>query len=181
MQPELPALLFLLEQGACLLQIHPLEEVGRAGDLMADRAPDAIEASFAAISAVGLREAVGDRITVQLYFADADALRDHPGRVFAAECAIDDAQPLSDLVSPLVIEPDGTVVPIVHGFPRRYALGNLHDASLCELSRRWRRHGLPDFLALSRSTFKAVTEPVESPVINWYEKLRRRALLVGKH
>ena len=38
MQPELPALLFLLEQGARLLQIHPLEEVGRAGDLMADLA-----------------------------------------------------------------------------------------------------------------------------------------------
>ena len=65
---------FALEQGASLLQIHPLEEVGRASDLMANRAPDAVEAAFAALATVGLREAVGDRIKVQLDFADADSL-----------------------------------------------------------------------------------------------------------
>jgi hypothetical protein len=94
---------------------------------------------------------------------------------------VDDTQPLAAFVSPLVIEPDGTVVPILHGFPRRYALGNLYDAPLHVLSGRWRQDGLADFLALSRSTFKAVTAPDQSPVVNWYDKLRRRALAMGEH
>ena len=45
---------------------------------------------------------------------------------------------LADLVSPLVIEADGTVVPLAHGFARGHAIGNLGAGGLSALADRFR-------------------------------------------
>ena len=168
---------FALEQGASLLQIHPLEEVGRAFDRLVDRAPT-LEAAFAAIATARLREVIGDRIKVQLDFADAEA------------CATSPCPSLPKLVRWTTRSRWRRWCTAGHRtgwyrgpdparFPAEIRLGNLNDAPIRELSERRRRKGLADFLALSRSTFDAVTAPAEAPVVNWYDKLRRRALLIG--
>jgi hypothetical protein len=48
-----------------------------------------------------------------------------------------EARYLGEIVSPLVIEDDGTVTPLRCGFPRRFAFGNLHHEGLAQMTERW--------------------------------------------
>jgi hypothetical protein len=57
---------------------------------------------------------------------------------------------LGELISPLVVEEDQTVVPFRRGFPRSFALGNLCDAALDEMAEKWVRSCAFDFCELYR-------------------------------
>jgi MoaA/NifB/PqqE/SkfB family radical SAM enzyme len=168
---------FALEQGAKLLQIHPLEEAGRARQLLAGQRPDGVESAYAFLEARRIQELAGDRLLVHLDLAHRTLLASEPGRVFADDGSQGNGigRPLAEFVSPLIIEADGTVVPIEYGFPRPYALGNLTEAPLRELGPRWltERHG--DFRRLSRNVFEEVTAPTDLPFTNWYELMAERA------
>ncbi len=158
---------FAADQGARLLQIHPLEEVGRAQTLLAGERPDALESSFAFLEATRIRELYDDRLVVQLDLVHGDLLRAQPERGYADSTR--DASNLSDLVSPLVIEANGMVVPLQYGFAPAFALGSLFDASLGELAARWRREHATEFHQLCRQAFEDVTAPTDLPFANWYE------------
>ncbi|HEX5706615.1 MAG TPA: radical SAM protein [Pyrinomonadaceae bacterium] len=168
---------FAIEQGARLLQVHPLDNVGRAREEMPGEGPDEIESAFAFMEVARLQEELGERIYVHLDLIDREYLREHPERVFADEPAADSASlPFSEIVSPLVIEPDGMVVPIQHGFAREFALGSLHAAPLSELMASWRASRLGPFRELCRRVFRETTTPSELPFFNWYETLTRTAV-----
>jgi MoaA/NifB/PqqE/SkfB family radical SAM enzyme len=168
---------FAVEQGARLLQIHPLEDVGRARAKLPGERPDEIESAYAVIEAFRLKEEIGDRIYVQVDLIHRESMEAEPSRVFADDLpATTDDLPFAELVSPLVIEPDGAAVPIEYGFARQFALGNLHDATLAELMKRWRTDRLQDFRALCRRVYQATTKPAELPYFNWYETLCEMAV-----
>lgn len=44
---------------------------------------------------------------------------------------------LGEIVSPLVVESDGTVAPLRHGFARRFVFGNLRQEALPAMAERW--------------------------------------------
>jgi Fe-coproporphyrin III synthase len=161
---------FAIEQGAGLLQIHPLEEVGRASQVLQGHRPDGREAAFGYLEAVRLQAAAGDRLAIQIDFADRDLLRPDPGRVHAGECVLSEPDRLlSDLVNPLVIEQDGEIVPIQYGFGRRYSVGNLYNGRLADHGAVWRKETLPAFRGLCRGVFEAVVDSEDLPIFNWYE------------
>jgi len=166
---------FALEQSASLLHIHPLEEVGRAQTLLTGARPDGIESSYAALEVARLQSIAGDRLHIHFDFAHRASLHAQPERAYAgAPVADPGASPLADLVSPLVIEPDGTVVPLQFGFPRAYALGNLRETSLHDLGVRWRRETHRRFRDLCHRAFSAaITDTL--PLLNWYETISRLA------
>lgn len=167
---------FALEQGAKLLQVHPLEEVGRASMNLAGSTPDKIELAYAYLEVQRIRAMVQDRLYVQLDLASQNFLRAHPDLVYA-DTALSEKTgcALADLVSPLVIEPDGMVVPLQHGFSRAFALGNLHEASLRMLALTWRREQYHAFQALCQRVFQKVTAPAALPFANWYEVIGQEA------
>lgn len=163
---------FAVEQGARLLQIHPLEPSGRAAETIADATPDGTEAAWAFVLASRLQEALGDRLHVQLDLVSRRGMAAQP-ETFFADAAAAAGAPLSELVRPLVIEADGTVVPLEHGFTRGLALGNLHAAPLRELAPRWIAERYPEFRRLCRRAFEAATGQVDSPIANWSEALQQ--------
>lgn len=165
---------FAQEQGARLLQVHPLENVGRARARLPGGRPDEVESMFAQLEAVRLREQAGDRISIQVDIGDSRQIRSSPERVFAGD-GPDPESDLSQLVSPLVVETDGTVVPLQHGFARSFALGNLHDASLRRLAEGWRERGLPEFRSLCDRVFTELTDSTHPRFVNWYEAVGERA------
>ena len=167
---------FAVEQGAGLLQIHPLEEVGRARDELPGLEPDDVGSAFAWLAAIDVRRRYAGRIAVQVDLVDAKLLRSQPESVFAGAVAAATA-PLAELVSPLVIEADGSVVPLQYGFPQEYALGNLNEAPLRSLAERWRCERHDAFRAVCRRTFDELTAPVDLPIFNWYQEVARRAQL----
>jgi MoaA/NifB/PqqE/SkfB family radical SAM enzyme len=166
---------FALEQSASLLHIHPLEEAGRAQALLTGARPDGIESSYAALEVARLQTVAGDRLHIHLDFAHRASLHAQPERVYASDPIADPgASPLADLVSPLVIEPDGTVVPLQFGFSRAFALGNLRDASLHDLGARWSRETHGSFRDLCKRAYSAAIDDA-SPLLNWYETMSRLA------
>ena len=167
---------FAVNQGARLLQIHPLEIVGRAREVLPRFGPDEVERAYSVLETARIRSIIGDRLRVQLDLVDTRRLRDEPDRVFAGNASMDvTACRLGEVVAPLVIEADGTVVPIQHGFARAYALGNLHDAPLGELAVSWKRDRYHRFRELCRQVFKEITVPSDLPFANWYEVLGHHA------
>lgn len=163
---------FALEQEAKLLQIHPLEETGFAtGNLPEDR-PDRVESAYAYLMCETLREQLKDKLYIQLDFANRQALAAYPDMVYAGDTLPAGEASLADCLDSLVIEPDGSVMPLQYGFSRHYSLGNLHTSSFKQLAEDWREDRMADFYALCRSVHQKVTAPGNPMVFNWDEALR---------
>jgi MoaA/NifB/PqqE/SkfB family radical SAM enzyme len=165
---------FAREEGAGLLQVHPLEGVGRARTQLPGSEPDETESLFAHLEAVRLREESAEDLAIQVDIADVRHLVAEPERVFAGEAPSEQGG-LAQLISPLVVETDGTVTPLQYGFARRYSLGRLQDAPLCRMARSWRGRGLGEFRALCRDVHAELTAPGAPRFANWYEVVGRRA------
>jgi MoaA/NifB/PqqE/SkfB family radical SAM enzyme len=166
---------FAVEQGAKLFQIHPLEEVGRAADVLPGARPDEIELAFAYLEAERLRAQYGKQLFVQLDIFHREVLKQHP-EWFYAEEHWPVPQSLAVCVSPLVIEVDGTAVPLGYGFGRPYAVGNLLEQPLGDLARRWMRDGYGRFRDLCRRVYAEACQTSELPFLNWYELIGLRSL-----
>jgi hypothetical protein len=137
--------------------------------------PDEVELSYAVLAAARIRELVSDQMQVQLDVAGRDTIVDEPARAFAGDQWPDPTRPFAELMSSLIVEPDGTVVPIEYAFGRELALGNLIDARLPEMAARWRLEKLPAFRELCRSVQQAATVPTQPAVINWYGRIAQAA------
>jgi MoaA/NifB/PqqE/SkfB family radical SAM enzyme len=164
---------FAFQQEARLFQIHPLEEVGRAAQELAGAHPDELEAAYAYLEVERIRRQYAGRMTVQFDLIHARVLRDHPERFFDTGEAAHRA--LGELVSPLVIEADGRIVPFGYGFARSYALGSLQETTLLEIAARWRTTGYCELQTLCHETFVDASQERELPILNWWEKLGQRA------
>ena len=165
---------FAVEQGARLLQIHPLEEVGRASQLLAGSRPDAVESAFAYLVAERLRQTYGERLFVQLDIFHRELVKRFPGRFYADDAWPQDAL-LADLVTPLVVEADGRVVPLGYGFGPRFALGSITDERLKKLAEDWIRQRYAEFRKLCREVYAQACAPAELPFLNWYEMMGARS------
>ena len=157
---------YAVEQGASALQIHPIEPAGRAAGLRRDQAPH--ETALKAYLVAGrLRQIWEDRIQIDVDVADLLPFARDPAAPPACATVVA-ADDLSAVVSPLVIEPSGDVVPLRYGFARAFALGNLLDAPLGELARVWLAGRARSFVALSREALAAAARD-ECPFGNPYE------------
>jgi len=167
---------FAQAQGAQLLQVHPLEVVGRAEESLGDAAPDDHELAVAFVETVRLQAEAGDGIVIHFDLLDRDFLAENPAAFFATPRAADAAsRPFADAISPLILEADGTLVPLGYGFPRPFALGNLRDAPWSELISGWRATREVEFRHVCQGIWEEAREPAEWPFINWYSEVRRRA------
>jgi len=164
---------FAVEQGAKLFQIHPLEEVGRAADKLTGARPDEVESAYAYLEAERIRQKYGDQLFVQLDITHRDLMARHPERFYGAQ---DAAPRLADCVTPLVVEADGTVVPLGYGFGRQYALGSLLNEGFRDLAARWRATVYPQFRELCRRAYDLACQPSELPFLNWYELIGGQSL-----
>jgi len=98
-----------------------------------------------------------------------------PSRVFAADSPVGDFVPFAHLVSPLIIEADGTTVPLQYGFARQYSLGNINEARLFTLASQWRQKQYPAFHRLCQRVFRQLTKPKRVAMLNWYEQISTAA------
>lgn len=161
---------FAIEEGARLLQIRPLEETGRAAAVLRGLRPGEIAVHAARLAVTRLRARVGTSIEVRLGVADRDLSGEPRLREWIETATDGEAVRLADLVSPLVIEADGLVVPLRHGFSRCHALGNLHEAPLRALAADWRKNGGHARFRIERETgLRAVVADADGlPAFDWF-------------
>ncbi len=164
---------FAVQHGAKLFQIHPLEEVGR-GTRLAGSRPDEIESAYAYLEAERLRRKYEGKLFVQLDIFHRDLVAQNPRRFYADE-QTDQPATLAECVTPLVIEADGTVVPIGYGFARQFAIGSLCEERLRDLAGRWIRSGYPRFRDLCNRVYGEACQPSPLPFLNWHELVELRS------
>jgi MoaA/NifB/PqqE/SkfB family radical SAM enzyme len=166
---------FALDQGARLVQVHPLDEVGYAAEQMAGAAPDEIETAYAWLLGRRMQQQLEGRLAIQVDLVSSEVLKANPALGYAAIDAAAAELPFAELVSPLVIEADATVVPLQYGFPREYALGNLEHAGLESLIADWRAQRQQAFYELCARAHVHVTQAVRPRFLSWYDAVARFA------
>ena len=158
-------------EGASLLQVHPLEGVGRAREYSLDP-PDELELAYGFLEVARLQTLYRNRLVLQYDVADRVLIESEPCRAFAIpppDSVPGEDVALSRLVSPLVVQDDGWVVPVQYGFSRAYAIGHISCGSLQDQAARWKSERYLDFLALSRRVWTALRPaPAHLPFTNWY-------------
>lgn len=155
---------FAVRHGAALLQVHPLEAAGRAASELPHDRPDAVELQWALVEVTRLRELHGERLALHL-----DALP----AVRAAGQLPARGGGFAETVHPLVIEADGTVVPLTHGFDRRWQLGSVLEAPLGCLIEAFAPR-LPAFRAELLAP-AAQAAAGGAPLVNWHEVVAAQA------
>jgi|SoiMethySBSTD1v2_1073268.scaffolds.fasta_scaffold224568_2 MoaA/NifB/PqqE/SkfB family radical SAM enzyme len=169
---------YAAEQGAGLLQIHPLEETGRAEEALARNAPDDLELAHAFVAVSKLLKQYRDRMLIQFDVVDRENLSGNRSRVFADPVWQERdfrGLPLGNLVSPIVLRPDGVLMPIQYNFADAYRIASIGAGPLAAQFPQWKEDVYPRFLALTQRVYREIMEPGFSsyPILNWYDLLAR--------
>jgi MoaA/NifB/PqqE/SkfB family radical SAM enzyme len=167
---------FAAGNGARLLQIHPLELAGHAGSQMAGDAPEDDVLGKVYVLAFALAGKYGDTMKVQLDLLYRDHLRDEPELVYAGEPEDSQDQVIpAQLLGLLVLEPDGTVVPVSYGFSRHFKLCNVKEQRLADAWPDYLVHGYTEFRALCRRVWDELCAPDAPLLSNWHEVIASRS------
>ncbi|WP_323117818.1 radical SAM protein [Burkholderia alba] len=164
---------------AGLLQIHPLELSGRAADTMPGDAPPFDVAGRAYLLAAALSGKYADRMQIQIDLLHRDTIAARPDLVYASDPAADETASPASLLKVIVLQADGTVVPVSHGFDRRYALCNVHEQRLADAWPAYRDDGYRRFTALCRQEFAAIRAGDAPLLMNWHERIVARSQAAG--
>ncbi len=152
---------YAVANGALLLQVHPLEEAGRAcSDLSGQDLPGR-QMATAWMMVEYLRELHRGKLAIHL---DSISRYQLPNA----------SSFLDDTVSPLVIEDDGEVVPLRYGFPRGFAFGSLHCRTLAEMVPAWQQCHATAFRDLYRAVQRKL-RTTDRMFVNLYEALAEEA------
>jgi hypothetical protein len=184
--------------GGVAVQVHPLEPAGRALSQMTGEVPGNRELAQAWFAALGLGVAgetsaeecsrSGDGFSSRNGFARNVML--HPDIADTRlvmrrpELVLPVLQPgtatISSVARPLVLEPDGMVVPITYGFPRRFAIGDVTRAPLAALAEQWMVNGADPFVGLVKQALDSLPARSEDwPFVNWYSHLIDTATMLS--
>jgi MoaA/NifB/PqqE/SkfB family radical SAM enzyme len=166
---------FAVEQQARLLQLHPLEMTGRAAVELATESPDDDALARCYLMAMALAAEHQGRLRVQVDLLPVAQLRRSPELVYASELeasAVAAARP-ADLLSPLVVEADGQVVPLSYGFSHRYRVGDL-DGDLAAAWPEFLENRYPALRRLCRDLWTEISRS-DRAVVNWHELIVARS------
>lgn len=168
---ELPWVVeFAVNVGARLLQIHPLDCVGNASAQLAGKAPDAIEGAHAWHLVSHFEQQLAGRLALQVDLLHSEALGQQPESFFLGDAEQSMQRPLGYQLSPLVIEPDGEVVPLQYGFARDFSLGNLHRRSVHEMAGYWSEMVAARLHSVSKRLARELAgQPGQ--FFNWYARM----------
>jgi len=148
---------FAVEQGAATLQVHPIEEYGRAQSDSSLQSLPQQEMATACLVVDCLRSIHEGKLLIQFDALHRDSLPVEPDQVARWKTDLDRGNRfLGEILSPLVIEDDGTVSPLRYGFPRTFSLGNLFQRNLAEMAREWAHRRSGAYCDLYRDVLRQV-------------------------
>jgi MoaA/NifB/PqqE/SkfB family radical SAM enzyme len=155
---------FAAEAGAGLLQLHLLEMAGRAVTDAGDLALDAETAERAYILSALIKIKYAGAMEVRIDLLHRSQLPEPCG-------GSDPVQALGILV----LEADGTIVPLAYGFDRRFAVCNIRERGLAEAWSGFAGRVYPHYLALRRRLHGELAGAAAPNVYNWFELMVDRS------
>jgi Fe-coproporphyrin III synthase len=164
--------------GASLLQIHPLEIVGRAESLMQSSYAydDVVLRAYILLMTLAMK--YQNSMPIQFDVLNRDYVKENPATVYAANYKFEDCAKnnFADLINPLIVEADGTVVPLSYGFSKDYAICNITTQRLSRAKSEYILNGnYSKFRKLCKELFTEIINSKEIILFNWYELITRRS------
>jgi hypothetical protein len=169
---------FAVAQGATLLQVHPLEEEGRAGQELQGAAPDEEELAHAFVEVARLQSLYSGKLAIQYDAADRESLAAEPSRAFAMRPTAEaESLPLGSLVAPLVLEHDGSLIPFQYGVSREYRIAEACRSDFGDQITSWKATGYPKLIDLCSRVYEHKMDPRQYryPFFNWYSAVLRES------
>lgn len=158
------------ENGAHRVQVHPLTLQGRAAIELQGARPDAVELVAALVEAARLGAELG--VAVHVDALTLDQLLNYREHVVPR-------RPVRSLVAVapvLIVEPDGSVMPMTHELHRTLQIGSLRNGRLSTLVSDWLAAGRGDMLALAcERTWTELARELRSDAVYWYDEVAARS------
>ncbi len=169
---------FAFDNGAKLLQLHPLEMQGRASEDMPGSEIDDTLAHQAYILASYLKSKYADRMIVQLDLLHREYIEAFPQivNVFDRQCAQN--HKIADVLDTIIIEETGKIIPIAYGFDSTYEIGNIYNFQNSDFE-KYSDEKLPKLKNLYTQTITNIVNNRESDIVNWNEVLVNQSVLIS--
>lgn len=169
---------FAVQQGARLLQLHPLELTGRAATHLRGEEPDDDLLTRVYLLSLALRHKYRAAMAIQFDAFHRDWLAANPELVYASDQFPDEmAADAADLLGLIVVEADGSVVPISYGFSHQYRVCALRDQTLAAAWPVYRQGGYQAFRYLCRTVLDEIINDDMLPLIDWHGLIVARSYL----
>ncbi len=166
---------FAHDNGAKLLQIHPLEQTGRATQEMAGESLTELD-QYRVFMLYNYLQAKHPDMTIQLDMLPKEYAIDWPQLIYTDDAFLaDSTAPIETGVDFLVINENGLVLPLPHGADPYWALGSIYEGiSLREMLDRFNHTRLTHYKRVVAGTLAQVTAPDFADFFNWSEWLLHR-------
>lgn len=167
---------FAVEQGARVLQLHPLGMVGAAKTGLAGAGLDGEILARTWLTALALQAEYGERLAIHVDLFNRATLANRPELVVPGDGGEEREVLLSDILNPLVVMANGELSPICHAMAPALRFGRIGSEPLSEIARRFRATTLGDLRTLCQELWQEVVADADGwPYLNWYELLETRA------
>ena len=166
--------------GVECISVQPLQQLGR-GSSIAQRklSEQQVCELFMQVSDLGYAyRSRGLRFT--LAYRARNYLEEHPCAAYVcngAKCH----RGVTKEIKTLIIREDGTVLPEIATLNPDFALGNVYQAPLYELVKRYFIDGYAEFYSLCSAVFYEVIPSYASPIVPWNEILSERSWTYSGH
>ena len=160
---------FAYEQGAGLLQLHPLEMSGRAAKALSDWKTDQLLLHRAWIIGQVVKDKFADSMFVQLDWLHKLQVAEQPQSVW---CYPSGHQPedFSEWLPILNVRETGVVTPICYGFSDHFAMGNVRDVhSGAYFFENYQKTRGDELAALLEKTWLKIVSDDENDLVPWSE------------
>jgi Fe-coproporphyrin III synthase len=166
---------FAYRSGASLFQIHPLEMFGRAELTMRAHMLDEDVLARAYLLSFALIGKYNGRMKVQIDIVHRDQVLRDPACIYAIDLC-DEVARAADLLGVVVLEPDGSVVPLAYGFSRCFTICDINKE---RFKTAWRRYAVTDYLEfrrLCRVALDKISSPTMPQLFNWHDLIVHQSL-----
>jgi hypothetical protein len=174
--PELPDLAYhLAALGARALQIRPVARAGRAKSMSPSALASAADRARLFLVAAALGQELAPDLHVHCDLAPTQGLwrERETYAALLASCNVPGvAQPLAELVNPLVVTEDGRLKPIAYDFDARFDVAALEGLTP-ERLRRYKDEQLADFRDLVGGALATLEDQRE--LVDWFDFCTRRS------
>jgi MoaA/NifB/PqqE/SkfB family radical SAM enzyme len=156
------------ENGARGVQVHPLTLHGRAAIELPGERPDGLELVAALAEAARLGAELGVAVHVDALTVDQLlSYREH----LVPQCPVRNPVEVAPV---LIVEPDGSIMPLTHELNRAFQIGSLRNELLSALVRDWLASGRADKLAKACERTWNELAGDGCDAIYWYDEVAAR-------
>jgi hypothetical protein len=167
---------FAFSHGASLLQLHPLELSGRAQGKLESESPDCDVLNRVYLLSFVLAARYLNEMKIQCDLLHRQYVLSNPELIYSAERPSGYHKDLpASLLSLLILEDDGTLVPISYGFGRNYQVCNIQQQRLSAAWPDFVETGYPGFRRLCHGLFEDIVQGKINQLFNWYEEIVERS------